>query len=233
MFLDSLHDLDLLLVPIKRKFAYKNLPDLMTDDKHMKGFLHCARNAETAANWLASSGTDYQTTYAAITAAFDNVSLSGALTRRQELVTSGIMQVFAQNYDAHALPVSVETTDLRDINSEAYLRRMRQYTDACVSGVKEVLQLEAEDVEEGSWRQQIRSKIRFLTSARGGMPPRPFLCVQLLLHIHRELCRTPDAIKEVCISILRKSGEAGFRKLAVQSQGTSQKPLQSLRDRAK
>lgn len=202
MFADSVRDLDLLLVPLQRTFTFQDLPDLMTDDQEMKRFLLCTSDTTAAATWAQSSGINFRTVYEGIERALNNVNLQGAASRRQTLVTNGVMQVFADNFSTHALPPSVQTTDLRDINSAAYLKRMRQYTESCVTGVTDALQLEAQNVEAGTWELQIRSKIRFLTSMRGGMPPRPFLCLELLLAIHREFTRTPDALKEVSSSTL-------------------------------
>lgn len=206
MFLDSLRDLDLLLVPLNRTFLIKNQEDLMTNEKAMKRFLLSAGNQGSRDSWTKASGTDFDTMYENIGDALDSLNLTGAVARRHELVENGMMQVFAKNYDIHALPSSVETTDLRAAGSAEYLKRMRQYTDSVVVGVEDVIQLNAQNKVDGSWRDQVRSKIRYLTSARGGRPPRPFMCVQLLLHFHRELSRTPDAIKEVCIQLFTYAG---------------------------
>lgn len=211
MFKDSLRDLDLLLVPLKRKFVYGQYSDLMSQHKTMKEFLRLGQSKAGKDKWFAATSKSWDEVHDDISEALGSVSTKGAGARRAELVTNGVLGIFAESYVTHALPPSVETTDLRDIGSAAYASRMNSYVEDIVDRVNATLQLTAETQEEGSWRAQMASKLRFLASPRGGFPARPFFCLDYLLHIHREFCRTPDAIKEVCTYHLRIISLTGSR----------------------
>lgn len=202
LFEHSLRDLDLLLVPLKRPFKFGSFDDLMVEEHAMKTFLRFGASDVKQAKYLEATGVSWQSVYDQIEDALGALKVEAPHTRRHQLVENGMMDIFAQAYDVHAQPPTVETTDLRDIASTAYTRRMDAYIEDVVTKVSNALQLKAEHQEAGSWREQLASKLRFLGSRRGGFPARPFFCLNYLLHIHREFSRTPDAIKEVRIAPL-------------------------------
>lgn len=197
MFKDSLRDLDLLITALPRTFRYGEVGDLMEKHNNMEEFLSLGTTKAGQKAWFEKAGVAWEEVYQELQEALSTQSLQGAGGRRQELVTSGVTQILADAYVTHALPPTSQTTDLRDVGSTRYASRMASYVEDVVERLKGTLQLASSSQTTGTWRDQIRSKIRFLASSRNGLPARPFFCLEYLIHIHHEFCRTPDAIKEV------------------------------------
>lgn len=200
MVMSAFRDVDVLVVPVQRAFPFASLPDLLTNEGSMNKFLEFGYSESSRREWEKRYHTEWEDTHEEIGKALQEADLKGASARRGPLLQgNGVMEVFAEAYVALAMPpADSEQSELRDVHDSEFTKRMRAYTDRVVESVGKTLAIRRE-LEVGSWEAQILSKIRYLTSPRGKLAPKPFLCLEYLMDIVHEWAMTPAAVKEVSI----------------------------------